>query len=92
MKLTNNELSVIMRKNNAEHYDENMEKEEEKALYEESKKDLSQTKEFKHVIEQAMKEDPTLTINDIYIHYHWEVCEYCLYLKGKWKGYVHPEK
>lgn len=92
MKLTNNELSVIMRKNNAEHYDENMEKEEEKSLYEESKKDLSQTKEFKHVVEQVMKEDPTLTINDIYIHYHWAVCEYCLYLKGKWKDYVHPEK
>lgn len=92
MKLTNNELKTIIENDENEKKDLYLnEKIEEEKLREFSKKDLSQTKEFKTITDVLLEKDPNLVPEDIYIHYHWAVDEYCLYVKNKWICYVFPE-
>lgn len=49
--------------------------------------DLSK-KEFKFIVDLILNENSDLKRNDIFIHWHAIVGEYCIYIKGKWSGYV----
>lgn len=55
----------------------------------EDEEDLSQTI-FTSLTQALLTTHPRLRACDIYIHWHPAVSEFCLYVKGKWKGYVKP--
>lgn len=44
--------------------------------------------EFKFVADEIVKNNPKIKYKDIFIDYHEVVSEYCIYIKGKWSGYV----
>lgn len=44
--------------------------------------------EFKFVADEIIKNHPEIKYKDIFINYHYNAAEYCIYINGKWSGYV----
>ncbi len=44
--------------------------------------------EFKFVADEIIRNHPEIKYKDIFIDYHYDAAEYCIYVKGKWSGYV----
>lgn len=63
--------------------------EEEYLKWRAEEEDVSQTI-FASLTQALLAESPHLKACDIYIHWHSAVSEFCLYIKGKWSGYVEP--
>lgn len=44
--------------------------------------------EFRFVADEIVKNNSNIKYSDIFIDYHCNASEYCIYIKGKWSGYV----
>lgn len=44
--------------------------------------------EFKCIADEIVKNDTNIKHSDIFISYHYNAAEYCIYIKDKWSGYV----
>lgn len=44
--------------------------------------------EFKFIADEIVKNNANVKYSDIFISYHYNAAEYCIYIKDKWSGYV----